>query len=127
MISITRLLTGYMLSKLSILRLVLPDRTCRKVLNLSRPLAILSLDCLSNVERGIDGSLVLSISSRSSWNSYDYVSSNVKNHLLIKVFQEITKSLSLNFKHTLSKFSVFVSVCLSSLVRCQSSSSSALF
>ena len=57
----------YMFSNLSILRFVLPDLTCLKVLNLSLPVAILSFDCLSKVESGIEGSLACSISSLNSY------------------------------------------------------------
>ena len=57
----------YIFSNLSILRFVLPDLTCLNVLNLSLPVAILSLDCLSKVESGIEGSLACSISSLNSY------------------------------------------------------------
>ena len=60
----------YMFSNLSILRFLLPDLTCLKVLNLSLQVAILSLDCLSKVDSGIEGSLACSIS---SLNSYEKI------------------------------------------------------
>ena len=68
----------YMFSNLSILRFVLPDLTCLKVLNLSLPVAILSLDCLSKVDSGIEGSLACSISSLSSYEGKNTLNVNLK-------------------------------------------------
>ena len=68
----------YMFSNLSILRFVLPDLTCLKVLNLSLPVAILSLDCLSKVDSGIEGSLACSISSLSSYERKNTQNINLK-------------------------------------------------
>ena len=68
----------YIFSNLSILRFVLPDLTCLKVLNLSLPVAILSLDCLSKVESGIEGSLACSISSLSSYERKNTQNINLK-------------------------------------------------
>ena len=68
----------YIFSNLSILRFVLPDLTCLNVLNLSLPVAILSLDCLSKVESGIEGSLACSISSLSSYERKNTQNINLK-------------------------------------------------
>ena len=68
----------YMFSNLSILRFVLSDLTCIKVLNLSLPVAILSLDCLSKVDSGIEGSLACSISSLSSYERKNTQNINLK-------------------------------------------------
>ena len=71
-----------MFSNLSILRFVLPDLTCLKVLNLSLPVAILSLDCLSKVDSGIEGSLACSISSLSSYERKN--AQNIKEIILLQ-------------------------------------------